>query len=75
MLRTPDWPVEHPVPQAGIEFEVANVDAVGLAAAELADAGFPLLHGARLEPWGQTVARVLSPEGLVIGISYTPSLH
>ncbi|MDQ2873897.1 MAG: glyoxalase [Actinomycetota bacterium] len=44
-------------------------------AAELAHAGFPLLHEARLEPWGQTVARVLSPEGLIIGISYAPSLH
>ena len=72
---TPDWPDEHPVPQASIEFEVAGPDAVGPAAAELADAGFPLLHEARLEPWGQTVARVLSPEGLIIGISYAPSLH
>jgi len=47
----PDWPDEHPVPQASIEFEVAGPDAVGPAAAELADAGFPLLHEARLEPW------------------------
>lgn len=72
---TPDWPDNHPVPQASIEFEVADADAVGPAAAELAKAGFPLLHDARLEPWGQTVARVLSPEGLVIGISYAPGLH
>jgi catechol 2,3-dioxygenase-like lactoylglutathione lyase family enzyme len=72
---TRDWPVEHPVPQASIEFEVADVDDVGPAAAELAAAGFPLLHEARVEPWGQTVARLLSPEGLVIGISYAPSLH
>lgn len=72
---TPDWPDEHPVPQASIEFEVAAPDAVGPAAAELADAGFPLLHEARIEPWGQTVARVLSSEGLIIGISYAPSLH
>lgn len=72
---TPDWPAEHPVPQASIEFEVAGADAVAPAAAELAAAGFPVLHEARLEPWGQTVARVLSPEGLVIGISYTPLLH
>ncbi|MDQ2748692.1 MAG: glyoxalase [Actinomycetota bacterium] len=69
------WPDEHPVPQASIEFEVAGPDAVGPGAAELADKGFPLLHEARLEPWGQTVARVLSPEGLIIGISYAPSLH
>jgi catechol 2,3-dioxygenase-like lactoylglutathione lyase family enzyme len=72
---TTDWPGEHPVPQASIEFEVADADAVAPAAAELADAGFALLHQARLEPWGQTVARMLSPEGLVIGISYAPSLH
>lgn len=72
---TVDWPVEHPVPQASIEFEVADADDVGRAAAELAAAGFPLLHEARVEPWGQTVARLLSPEGLVIGISYAPSLH
>lgn len=69
------WPDEHPVPQASLEFEVASADAVNPAAAELADAGFPLLHEARLEPWGQTVARLLSPEGLIIGISYAPSLH
>ncbi len=72
---TRDWPAEHPVPQASIEFEVADADAVDPAAAELADAGFALLHEARREPWGQTVARLLSPEGLIIGISYAPALH
>ena len=72
---TSDWPAEHPVPQASIEFEVADADAVATAAAELADNGFPLLHEARLEPWGQTVARVLSPEALIIGISYAPWFH
>jgi hypothetical protein len=34
-----------------------------------------LLHGARLEPWGQTVARLLSPEHLVVGLSYAPWMH
>ncbi len=29
----------------------------------------------REEPWGQTVARLLSSEGSIIGISYAPSLH
>jgi catechol 2,3-dioxygenase-like lactoylglutathione lyase family enzyme len=72
---TPDWPGEHPVPQASIEFEVADGDAVAPAAAELVDRGFLLLHEARLQPWGQTVARLLSPEGLIIGISYAPGLH
>jgi catechol 2,3-dioxygenase-like lactoylglutathione lyase family enzyme len=70
-----EWPAEHPIPQASIEFEVVDVDAVTTAAKELTDGGFSLLHDARLEPWGQTVARLLSPEGLVVGISFAPSLH
>jgi len=72
---SPNWPAAHPVPQTSIEFEVADADAVGPAAAELAAQGFPLLHEARVEPWGQTVARVLSPAGVIIGISYAPALH
>jgi catechol 2,3-dioxygenase-like lactoylglutathione lyase family enzyme len=72
---TDEWPSEQPEPQASIEFEVADATAVADAAAELESAGYRMLHGARLEPWGQTVARLLSPEGLVVGISYAPSLH
>ncbi len=72
---TPEWPAATPVPQASIEFEVANAAAVAAAADELQAAGYALLHEARLEPWGQTVARLLSPEHLVVGISYAPALH
>lgn len=72
---TSEWPHDRPVPQASIEFEVANADAVAAAGEELEAAGYTLLHPAREEPWGQTVARVLSPEGLIVGISYAPSLH
>lgn len=70
-----DWPAERPVPQASIEFEVEDKDAVRAAEAELRDAGYEVLHPTRTEPWGQTVVRVLSPEGLIIGISYAPSMH
>lgn len=42
------------------------------AAAELEAAGFALLHDSREEPWGQTVARLQSLEGTIIGISYAP---
>jgi hypothetical protein len=42
---------------------------------ELKQAGYALLHPAREEPWGQTVARLQSPEGAIVGISYAPSLH
>jgi catechol 2,3-dioxygenase-like lactoylglutathione lyase family enzyme len=70
-----EWPAERPVPQASIEFEVADPDAVAAAAEELRAAGYELLHAARKEPWGQTVARMLSSDGLIVGISYAPALH
>jgi catechol 2,3-dioxygenase-like lactoylglutathione lyase family enzyme len=72
---TARWPLERPVPQVSIEFDVADAPAVGSAAQELRQAGFELLHPAREEPWGQTVARLQSPEGAIIGISYAPALH
>jgi catechol 2,3-dioxygenase-like lactoylglutathione lyase family enzyme len=72
---TEEWPADRPVPQASIEFEVEDPDAVAQAAEELQAKGFPLLHGAREQPWGQTVARLLSSDGVIVGISYAPSLH
>jgi catechol 2,3-dioxygenase-like lactoylglutathione lyase family enzyme len=70
-----EWPQDVTVPQASIEFEVENPDAVADAAAELEGRGFRMLHPAREEPWGQTVARLLSIEGLIVGISYAPPMH
>jgi catechol 2,3-dioxygenase-like lactoylglutathione lyase family enzyme len=72
---TPEWPADRPVPQMSLEFEVRDADAVGSAAEELRRRGFTLLHDPREEPWGQTVARLLSQEGSIIGISFAPSLH
>ncbi len=72
---TGQWPAGRPVPQVSIEFDVADAAAVDPAARELEQAGYELLHGAREEPWGQTVARLQSPEGAIIGISYAPVLH
>jgi catechol 2,3-dioxygenase-like lactoylglutathione lyase family enzyme len=72
---TAQWPADRVVPQASIEFEVASAEAVTAAGAELQRAGFELVHQARTEPWGQTVARLLTAEGLIVGISYAPSLH
>ena len=69
---TPQWPDDVPPPQATIEFEVLDVAA---AAAELTERGYTLIHDAREEPWGQTVARLLSPEGLLVGLSYAPWFH
>jgi hypothetical protein len=72
---TSSWPDDVAVPQASLEFEVANADAVAAGAEELRSRGYQLLHDARKEPWGQTVARLISPEGAVVGLSYAPSLH
>ena len=71
----PDWPADRRVPQASIEFEVEHAEAVAAAGTELQRAGFDLLHPARREPWGQTVTRLLTQDGLIVGISYAPSLH
>ena len=72
---SPDWPAGRPVPQASVEFEVEDVEAVQAAADELRREGFELLHDARTEPWGQTVARLQSVEGAVVGISFAPWMH
>ncbi len=72
---TDQWPADRPIPQASVEFEVADPEAVARAGAELEGRGFTLLHSARTEPWGQTVARLQSIEGAIVGISYAPWLH
>ena len=72
---TEQWPAHLAVPQVSVEFDVADVARVQDAADELEAAGYQLLHPPRQEPWGQTVARLLSPEGAIVGISYIPSMH
>lgn len=69
---TTEWPEDVPVPQASIEFEVGDVAA---AADELTAKGHRLIHQARTEPWGQITARLLSPEGLLVAVCYTPVFH
>ena len=69
---TDTWPADIEAPQASIEFEVSDVEA---AAGELEDRGYRLLHGARTEPWTQVTARLLSPEGLLVAVCYTPWFH
>ena len=70
-----EWPADRPVPQAWIEFELASPDAVAAGAEELRERGLEILSGPKTEPWGQTTARFLSPEGLLVGLSYLPSFH
>jgi len=66
------WPGHLPVPQAWIEFDVADIEK---ATAELKSQGYQLLVASRKEPWGQLVTRLLSPEGLLVGITHTPSMR
>jgi catechol 2,3-dioxygenase-like lactoylglutathione lyase family enzyme len=66
------WPTNLPVPQAWIEFDVANIET---ATAELKSQGYQLLVAMRAEPWGQVVTRLLGPEGLLVGITHTPEMR
>ncbi len=66
------WPADLPVPQGWLEFDVEDIEQ---ATQELQSKGYRLLVAARKEPWGQTVSRLLSPEGLLLGITYTPSMR
>jgi catechol 2,3-dioxygenase-like lactoylglutathione lyase family enzyme len=72
---TPEWRSDRPVPQVSVEFEVEGPAYVEAAASELEAKGFTLLHRARQEPWGQTVARLQSAEGAIVGISHAPWHH
>jgi catechol 2,3-dioxygenase-like lactoylglutathione lyase family enzyme len=69
---TDRWPEKVPTPQGWIEFEVEDVKT---ASAVLKRLGYSLLVDTRKEPWGQTVARLLSPEGLLVGLTLTPWLR
>ncbi|MGC0798239.1 glyoxalase (plasmid) [Pantoea agglomerans pv. betae] len=69
---TGQWPVEYPIPQGWIEYEVRDL---GAATRILGDKGYRLLVANRTEPWGQTVTRLLSPEGLLTGLTITPWLR
>jgi hypothetical protein len=66
------WPSDLQVPQAWLEFDVDNVES---ATAQLESRGYRILIRNKQEPWGQTVTRLLSPEGLLIGMTLTPSMR
>jgi len=66
------WPDDVPQPQAWLEFDVDSVEA---ATVELESQGYRMLVRNKKEPWGQTVSRFLAPEGLLIGLTCTPSMR
>jgi Glyoxalase-like domain len=67
---TDSWPQEIPAPQAWLGFDVDNVEK---ATEELESQGHRMLIKNKQEPWGQTVSRFITPEGLLVGITFTPS--
>ena len=69
---TDAWPKGVPIPHSWLEFDVRDVEA---ASEELRQKGYKLRVSMRKEPWGQTVTRLLSPEGILVGVTYTPSLR
>ena len=70
-----DWPETVPVPTSTMEFELGSKAAVYDAVEELKTQGYEMVHEVIEEPWGQTMARFLSPEQVLIGLSYAPWLH
>ena len=66
------WPDSVPVPQAWLEFDVESVER---ATAELESHGYRMLVKNRKEPWGQTVSRFLDPDGILVGITFTPAMR
>jgi catechol 2,3-dioxygenase-like lactoylglutathione lyase family enzyme len=66
------WPPGSPTPQAWLEFDVDDVEA---STAQLESLGYSMLIKNKQEPWGQTVSRFLDPQGILIGITFTPWLR
>jgi catechol 2,3-dioxygenase-like lactoylglutathione lyase family enzyme len=69
---TSEWPADTTAPQAWLEFDVDDIEA---ATRELEERGYRLLVRNRAEPWGQVVTRLLGPEGLLVGLTVTPSMR
>ncbi len=63
-----ELPEDLPVPEGWIDFDVEDVRS---GTRELEAQGYRVLVANREEGWGQTVTRLLSPEGLLVRITYT----
>lgn len=67
-----EWPTNLLAPTSWLEFDVEDV---AEASEELKAKGYTLLIVAKKEPWGQIVTRLLSPEGILVGLTYTPVMR
>jgi catechol 2,3-dioxygenase-like lactoylglutathione lyase family enzyme len=70
-----EWPASFPEPTATVDLELAVAKAVESAVREMKSKGQAFVHEVRTEPWGQTVARFMSPEGVLVTLSHAPWLH
>lgn len=50
-------------------------DSVERTTAELESMGYQMLIKNKKEPWGQTVSRFLDSDGLLVGLTFTPSMR
>ena len=66
------WPDSLPAPHAWLEFDV---DSVEKSTAELESMGYPMLIKNKKESWGQTVSRFLDSDGILVGVTFTPSMR
>jgi catechol 2,3-dioxygenase-like lactoylglutathione lyase family enzyme len=66
------WPNTLPAPHAWLEFDV---DSVERATSELESMGYTMLIKNKKEPWGQTVSRFLDSDGILVGLTFTPSMR
>lgn len=66
------WPEHLPAPHAWLEFDVDDVE---MATAELESMGYRMLIKNKKEPWGQTVSRFLDSNGILVGLTVTPSMR
>jgi hypothetical protein len=71
-FRRNSWPPHIPAPQAWLEVDVENVET---ATATLESQGYRMLVKNKKEPWGQTVSRFITPEGILVGVTFTPSMR
>ena len=69
---TESWPADVPPPQAWLEFDVDDVEA---ATSILESRGYLMLVKNKRELWGHTVSRFITPEGILLGITFTPFLR
>lgn len=67
-----EWPKNIPTPQSWMEFEVSDIEKITKICLK---EGYVLLVNNRMELWGQTVTRLLSPEGMLVGLTVTPWLR